>query len=599
MRAAIATGGAVFNSQRKLMAALSGLVLLVVGISGVVAQRDLREREIERSSRSLEARARLVAELLRGVDVAAPDLASLDGIADRAGRAAGARVTLIDAAGAVIGDSDVPLERLRLIENHAERPEVRAALAGRVGRDARRSETVGRESLYLALPLETRGGGALRVALQLSELDAALADLRKLLITAGGAGLAASVALSYALAWLMLRPVRELQRLTSAVADGDLGYRIPRRSQGELGAIADSIERMAEQLRERLELANREKEQLQAVLNAMVEGVLVVDNERNVVLANARLATLLGVKHGAGPLTLAELVRHVELDAAMREAATRDEPISRVISVKHPVQRILQLHAARFPAGSGARLGTVAVVHDMTEVAQLEKLRREFVANASHELRTPLTAIQGFSEMLLHSDEVKDATVRSQLEIIDRHARRLGRLVSSLLELSETEGGEVSLEPANVDLAALVERVVRDFGATAREKKVEVEQDIRCRAIAWADVHAVEQVVRNLLDNACQYTDAGGRVKLTVDDDERWARVEVADTGIGIPERDLGRIFERFYRVDKARSRAAGGTGLGLSIVKHLVQRVNGEISVESILGRGTKFTVRFPRAKH
>ncbi len=586
------------KSQLKLMAALSGLVVLVVGVSGLVAQRGLKNREVERSARSLEARASLVRELIHGSDLNSGDRAHFDRVADRAGQAAGARVTLIDASGSVVGDSEVPLERLPMVENHGDRPEVRAALAGGIGQNARRSETVGRELLYLAVPVGEGRAGVVRVAIELSDLESAFAGLRHVLFVSGSIGLLAALALSYGLAWFTLRPVREIQRLTTAVADGNLEYRIPRRSRDELGAISNAIHRMADQLKERLEQANREKEQLQAVLNSMVEGVLVVDSEMNVVLANERLAALLGVGVGTEKLTLMEFARHVDLEAVLRDAASTDEPVSRMITVAHPMEKMIQVHAVRFPTGSGVRLGTVAVLHDMTEVAQLDKVRREFVANASHELRTPLTAIQGFSETLLHSDALTDATSRSHVEIIDRHARRLGRLVADLLQLSETEGREVRLELANVSIAALVDRVVRDFDAAFREKNIEVEQEAKGDPVAWADPHAAEQVIRNLLDNACQYTEAGGQVNLGVDGDERWACIRVSDTGIGIPEAELGRIFERFYRVDKARSRAAGGTGLGLAIVKHLVQSMDGEISVESAPGRGSTFTLRLPRAK-
>jgi two-component system phosphate regulon sensor histidine kinase PhoR len=588
----------VSNSQLKLMAALAGLVVFVVAVSGLVAQRGLKSREIERSARSLEARASLVRELISGSDLESGDYPRFDAIADRAGRAAGVRVTLIDASGVVVGDSDVPLDRLAMLENHRDRPEVRAALSGRVGQDERRSETVGRPLLYLAVPLGDGRDGVVRVAMELSDLESALAGLRNVLIVSGSVGLAAALALSYGLAWFTLRPVREIQRLTAAIADGNLDYRISRRSRDELGAISDAIHRMADQLRERLEQSNREKEQLQAVLNSMVEGVLVVDAEMNVVLANERLAALLGVRASAESLTLMEFSRHVDLEAVLRDAAGTDEAVSRLISVTHPRERTLQVHAIRFPIGPVARLGTVAVLHDMTEVAQLERIRREFVANASHELRTPLTAIQGFSETLLYSEELRDPACRSYVEIIDRHARRLGRLVADLLQLSESEGREVKLELANVGLVALVDRVVTDLGAVFCEKNIEVKQEAKGDPTVWVDTHAVEQIVRNLLDNACQYTEAGGRVKVCVDCDEQWAYLRVSDTGVGIPESDLGRIFERFYRVDKARSRAAGGTGLGLSIVKHLVQRMDGEISVASTPGRGSTFTLKLPRAR-
>jgi len=580
------------------MAALAGLVVLVVAVSGFVAQRGLKKREIERSARSLEARAGLIRELVSGSDLDSGDYARFDAIADRAGRAAGARVTLIDASGVVVGDSDVPVERLAMLENHADRPEIRAALSGRVGQNERRSETVGRQLLYLAVPVGDGHAGVVRVAMELSDLDRALSGLRNVLIASGSVGLIAALALSYGLAWFTFRPVREIRRLTTAIADGDLAYRIPRRSRDELGDISDAIHRMADQLRERLEQANREKEQLHAVLNSMVEGVLVVDADMNVVLANERLATLLGVRTSEERLTLMEFARHVDLEAVLRDAASTDEAVSRMISVKQPRERTLQVHAIRFLIGPGTRMGTVAVLHDMTEIAQLERVRREFVANASHELRTPLTAIQGFSEMLLYSEDFKDPARRSYVEIIDRQARRLGRLVADLLQLSESEGREVKLEPANLDVVSLVERVVQDLNSVFREKNIEVLQEAKGDPMAWADMHAAEQVVRNLLDNACQYTEAGGRVNVRVDCDERWTHVRVSDTGVGIPESDLGRIFERFYRVDKARSRAAGGTGLGLSIVKHLVQRMDGEISVESAPGRGSTFTLRLPRAR-
>ncbi len=585
------------KSQLKLMAALSGLVVLVVGVSGLVAQRGLERREIERTARSLDARANLVRELIDDGELGSGDLERLDAIADRAGRAAGARVTLIDASGAVVGDSDVPLDRLSMVENHADRPEVRAALSGTVGHNARRSETVGRRLLYLAVPVADGRGGVVRVAMELSDLESALAGLRNLLLLAGAVGLAAALALSYGFAWFTLRPVREIQRLTAAVAGGDLDFRIRRRSRDEYGAICDAVDRMADQLRGRLEEATREKERLQAVLNSMVEGVLVVDAAMNVSLANERFKTMFGTVGDSSGLTLMEFVRHDELEAILREAAGSDELVSKTIILTHPVARTLQAHAIRFPTGSGKRLGTVAVLHDMTEIAKLEKVRREFVANASHELRTPLTAIQGFSETLLRSPDLADPTSRSHVEVIERHAHRLGRLVGDLLQLSEAEGRNGKLEPIAVNLAAVVERVVRDFGATFGEKGLEVIQEIKEDAVALADPHAVEQVVRNLLDNACQYTESGGRVKLSIANEAAWACIRVQDTGIGIPERDLGRIFERFYRVDKARSRAAGGTGLGLSIVKHLVQSMNGSISVESVLGRGSTFALRLPRA--
>ncbi len=586
----------MIGSQLKLISALACLVIFVVAVSGFVAQRGLQQRELDRTARALEARAALVRELIRDVDLGSSGVLVLDPIADRAAAAARARVTLITSGGVVVGDSDIAADRLGEVASHADRPEVRDALEGRVGHSTRNSKTVGRRLLYLAVPINEGSGGVVRVALELSDLEAALTDLRRLLLVSAGLGLGIAAALSFVLARLTLRPLREVERMTTAIADGDLDYRAPRRFSDELGQISKGIHRIADQLRFQLEAATGEREQLRAVLNSMVEGVLVIDNDMRILLANARLAEILGVDGDFEGLTALGLARHESLYAVLREAMATDEPITRSIEDSRLAARTFQIQAVRFPAGPGARVGTVAVLHDMTEVAQLDRVRREFVANASHELRTPLTAIQGFAETLLHSENPTQETVRSYAQIIDRHSHRLGRLVADLLLLSETEGDESTMEPTSLDIPAMVKRIAADSSAGLEAKSIAFSAEGESQASAWADLHGTEQVIRNLLDNAIQYTEPGGRVTARVDTDATHVHVTVSDTGIGIPEKDLGRIFERFYRVDKARSREAGGTGLGLSIVKHLVQNLGGKISVESQLGRGTKFRLTLPR---
>jgi two-component system phosphate regulon sensor histidine kinase PhoR len=236
------------------------------------------------------------------------------------------------------------------------------------------------------------------------------------------------------------------------------------------------------------------------------------------------------------------------------------------------------------------------VFHDISELARLEEVRRDFVANASHELRTPLAAIRGFAETLLDGGALVEAERRSYLEIIDRHAQRLTHIVHDLLELSTIERGRIRLEPVELDVGELVASLIRDSGPRLRERRLEIVHEAAGRVMAWADPHALEQILGNLLDNAVKYTEPGGRIEIRVENGDPKVRVRVKDTGIGIPEEDLARIFERFYRVDKARSRALGGTGLGLAIVKHLVQSLGGEISVQSRLGEGSTFTFTLPR---
>jgi len=580
------------------MGAVAALLLVVVAVSGIFAERALQERELARVGATLEEQATLVRELVRDVPLRAAEAARLDALADRAGAASKVRVTLVSADGTVVGDSDVPLEKLAGIENHASRPELRAALAGSVGRDARRSATVGRALLYVAVPADAPDGGAVRVATELSHLEDARSNLRRSLAFAVAIGIAASLALAYGISWLTLRPLRELRGLTHALAAGELGYRIPRRYEDELGEIAGAIRALAEQLRERADEATREKEQLRAVLDGMVEGVLVVGEANRIVLANDRVAEFYGVRPPLEGRSVLSALRDAELDDVLAEAASTDDPVSQTLELVHPVRRTVRVQAARFPTAPGRRLGSVAVLHDVSELARLETMRREFVANASHELRTPLAAIRGFAETLLGDSSLADEQRRSYLEVIDRHARRLGTLVDDLLELSRIESGQAPLDLQPVDVATVASGLLRDCEARLVEKRLEAGSTASGPPVAWADPQAVWQILSNLLDNAIKYTEAGGRIQIRIEGDARRVRVRVADTGAGIPERDLARIFERFYRVDRARSRALGGTGLGLSIVKHLVQSQGGEITVESELGRGSTFTFTLPRAK-
>ena len=586
----------MLTSQRKLMAALSGLVVLGILIAGVAAERSLRRDQLAHVERSLVERARLVADQARSLRFDAGPTPTLDALADRAGRAGNMRVTLIDAQGVVVGDSDVDIEKLAEVENHADRPEVREALAGRIGRSTRRSATVGRELSYLALPVPPPGQGVIRVSVALEELDAAVATLRGRLAFAAAVGLLAAVLLSYAISRYSLAPIHEVRRAAESIARGDLDDLPPLNAGEELGEISSAIRQIARQLRLRLEEATQEKEQLRAVLEGMVEGVLVVDTKGVVMLANSRLRELFEATAEMVGRPLLETVRHAELDALLREVAATDEGVTRNLEVGGGGHsRTLRAQASRFPPAPAPRAGSVVVFDDVTELERLEGVRRDFVANASHELRTPLTAIHGFAETLL-SGGLSEEERRSSLEVIDRHARRLGSIVNDLLELSTIETGKLRVEPVRVDVAEVARSVVRDVTPRCRERELEVDVEVEGASRAWADPRALEQVVTNLLDNAVKYTEPGGRIQVGIGEVGARVRVSVQDSGIGIPEEDLARIFERFYRVDRARSRALGGTGLGLSIVKHLVQAMGGEISVVSRLGEGSRFSFSLPR---
>jgi two-component system phosphate regulon sensor histidine kinase PhoR len=582
-------------AQLRLLAALTALVAVVLLASAWAAERGLRQRELAQLERDLEREAALVRELVGPAGLDPARGAELQQLAIASSGAVGLRVTLIAADGRVLADSDVPAADLARVENHASRPEVAAALAaGRPGHAVRRSATVERRFLYVAVP-GGPGGGALRVATELTHVDEAVAALRGELARAGLLALLAALPLGLLLVRRALRPLREIAEVVGSIADGELDRRLPRGAPDEFGRIAAAVNDMAGQLRARLQELTEDKERLQAVLAGMVEGVLVVDAEQRVVLANPRLRELFGFRGAAAGRPYWEVVRRAEVQQAIADAAAKGEPTVVDVSTEAPDARSLQLHAVRFPA-SGPLVGVVAVFHDVTEIRRLERMRRDFVANVSHELKTPLTAIRGFAETL-GSSELPDAQRQSYLDVILRHAERLQNLIDDLLELSRVEGRQQAFTPSDVDVARLAAGLLRDMRPQLEARRLEASLAPGARGVAFADRRAVEQILTNLLDNACKYTEPGGRVVVRVSEGPGQVRIEVEDTGVGIPPEDLPRVFERFYRVDKARSRDLGGTGLGLAIVKHLAQAQGGEVSVRSRPREGTTFTVVLPRA--
>ncbi len=576
--------------QLKLMGVLAALVLAVVASVGVLAERGLRAREMARIEQDLGERALLVQELLRSAS--GDSASSVHALATRASAAAGARVTLIEGDGRVVGDSDVPLNLLPGIQNHGNRPEVLQALSGEIGRSTRDSATVRRPLLYLALPPDPAARGRIvRLAVDLGEIDAAIAGLRSELLVAGAVGLVGALLLSFLLARFTLRPVEELRDVVTDIAAGRLDRRLHWRSGDELGEIGASINRVAEQLRSRLEETRAEKTRLEAVLTSMVEGVLVVDAAGHVSLANPRFQELLGVWADPTGKLPVDLVRNEALHQALRDAATRDEEQVCELEIG---SRILLVHAVAVPpVGRG---GCVAVFHDVSELRRLDQVRRDFLANASHELRTPLTSIQGFAATL-SSDSVPPEDARRFVDVIARNAERLKNLIDDLLELSQIEGRRQPLRLGEVDVAHVAEILLDDMRPRLEKRSIEAEIKLGAAGSAWGDRRAIEQVLTNLIDNAVKYSDEGGRIEIHIGAKPGRIEVSVHDTGLGIPADEVDRVFERFYRVDKARSRALGGTGLGLAIVKHLLQAMGGEIQVESTLGEGSRFSFWLPAA--
>lgn len=410
---------------------------------------------------------------------------------------------------------------------------------------------------------------------------------------------AASLLGSTILAWLLSRwlsrPLADVAAALETMAEGGRPPSLAWRGRDALGRTARAIHDLARRNESSLADALAEKERVQAVLHGMVEGVLVLDAAGRITLANQRVRELFGVWGevlGRPPL---EVIRRDEVDEALRAAQGSSEPVTSELSLGQEGERKVQMHAVRFPT-SGPPLGVVAVFHDLTEVRRLERMRREFVANVSHELKTPLTAIRGFAETLQHQG-LTDEQRGQFTEVILRHANRLTELIEDLLELSRIEGRRQPLRLVEVRLGEVTRALIRDLEPRFDAKSLGVDVEVQGDCVALADRRAVEQVVLNLVDNAIKYSEPGGRIEIRMREQPSRLQVTVRDDGIGIPHEDQARIFERFYRVDKARSRDLGGTGLGLAIVKHLVQSMDGDVTVESDEGEGCCFSFSLPRA--
>jgi two-component system phosphate regulon sensor histidine kinase PhoR len=410
----------------------------------------------------------------------------------------------------------------------------------------------------------------------------------------------ASVGAAYALARRFARPLDVLTDGARRLADGDFGYRIRVSGGPEHSALAETFNAMSGRLASMFDLLEHDREQLRAILSGMVEGVIAFDDDRRLLFANDRAGALLGFESSS---VVGSQLGELAFPQGFREIVERglaaSEPLREELDWKGPPARTLAVYISRFP-GHGAP-GAVVVVHDTTDLRQVERMRQDFVANVSHELKTPLAVIKSSVEALADGAVEEPETRVMFLTQVTREADRLEDLIQDLLSLARIESGNLGLEPQAIVLGQAITDCVERHQARAEVKTLTMVErppaDAPADVPAWADPDALRQVLDNLVDNAIKYTPNGGRITV------RWAATsdsvsfEVADTGVGIPESDLPRIFERFYRVDKARSRAVGGTGLGLAIVKHLVQAMKGHVKVESKFGKGTTFRVELPRA--
>jgi two-component system phosphate regulon sensor histidine kinase PhoR len=583
-----------------------GLTFLALLVGALIAvdfysARVLRSDAIRTAGSQLASLLNIAQERMPPVD----DLAQVRSWTQWMARS-GARVTVIDNTGRVLADSAHDPETM---ENHSTRPEVQQAFAAGEGQSVRLSATVDSDLVYRARRYQPPSGPpiVLRMALPLAQIDLSQKELRQRLVAASLVILALGGVVSLLFSRVFAARVERLKDFSRRVAAGDFRPLPAENPRDELSDLALALNNTAAQMDETIRSLGGERNRSSAILRSMVEGVAVIDAQQRLVFCNRAFSEILSLDSaGSEGHPVIEVVRNSELLGLIRRALQGEEGLQSNIAMGIVQQRSFSVTAAPVkpleasPAGAAAEKpsGAVVVLHDVSELRRLERVRQDFVANVSHEFKTPLTAIQGFAETLLAGALEDPQNNRRFLEIMRSHAARLARLTDDLLKLARIEAGKLEVAFQPVSVAELLESCSATTVLKASRKQISFTVKVPPGLPSvLGDPGLLHDLLQNLLDNAIQYTPEGGQIDVSATAEVREAVITVTDTGIGIPLADQERIFERFYRVDAARSREAGGTGLGLSIAKHIVEAHGGRLWVESAVGRGSKFFVAIPLA--
>lgn len=514
------------------------------------------------------------------------------------GKASKTRVTVITPSGKVLGDSH---ENPEAMENHSDRPEFIKALQNGSGQSIRFSHTLGRNMMYVAVPLkhDDQTVGFIRTAVSLSAIEEVLGNIYFKIASTGIVVALIAAALSFMISRHISRPAKQIEQIARQFEEGHLNCRVPIPNILEFAGLAKTLNEMARQLQNRINTIIQQQNESEAILSSMTEGILAVDVKERIVSINKAAACLFNLEpERARGRNVEEIIRNNELQQFIKSAFDSDLPIQKDIILHTDKERSFQLHGTSIPDKNGNRNGAVIVFNDVTEMRKLENIRRDFVANVSHELRTPITSIKGFVETLLEGAVTEPLQAKHFLEIISRHVDRLNAIIEDLLSLSQLEDTQskrdiiLRKEP----LKPILEAAVELSSIKADQKQITVNLICPEDLEANANSLLLEQAIFNLLDNAIKFSEPGSAIQLTAELTDKDILISVRDSGCGIKQKHLERIFERFYVVDKSRSRKLGGTGLGLSIVKHIVQLHKGNVTVSSSAGKGSTFAIHLPK---
>ena len=554
---------------------------------------------IQKLKSGLVTQARLIADQMP-VTV----IGDLDNFCRRFKEETGARVTIVDGAGKVLGDSDESSTRM---ENHLNRPEIKEADIGNVGSSIRYSTTLKRNLFYLAMAIDKDDDRKfLRLSMPLHDIETSINNIRLRIIVSSIAVLLCISIFGLVQARGITKSIEEINSFSKEIAAGNFRRRIFLKEKGELGELGKNVANMAQELHERLRQSEEEKRKVEAILRNMSDGLVLTDTKGKIMLSNDAMSRLFGGSSGFEGILLVEALRMAEFSDMVGQVVASKEKISRELEVTYPKDLYLMVTASPFYAhrSDGELSGIVLTFHDITRLKKLEEIRKDFVANVSHEIKTPITAIKGFAETLIEGALDDKENALKFLLTIKQNSERINSLVDDLLTLSRVELGDIKIQKDTVNLDDIIDTVFTILKEKANRKNLYLRKEVPSETGELrADKDRLIQLLLNLVDNGIKFTEKGGvtvmvkseKIKRHGEAEDDFVIISVADTGMGIPSKHLARIGERFYRVDRARSRELGGTGLGLAIVKHLVKAHEWEMKIESTEGQGTIVNIHCP----
>ena len=572
------------------------VLLVTVVISGFFTVQTVKKMHFDNIHEKLVSQVYILSQVL-AEDLYSNDIAKMKSALADVGKELNVRITVINTQGIVLSDTSYNPEQM---DNHLQRPEIQKALKGTLGKEIRYSTTLKLDLMYIARPIYNGDKiiGVVRLSTPIKEVKGIMKSINSNLLIALIPGLILSLLLVYRISVSITRPIEEIKNVAVDITHGKLYHSINIRRRDEVGELAKAIDFMAASLREKISSIKDKNTKMEAILSSVVSGIIAVDSQKNILFINPKAQKMLNItevdivgKH------LLHVIRNNKIDNMIKNILENNGFEENEITVSYPEEKIFRLYSnvIKHPDSDNI-IGIIIILQDVTEIKKLEKVRSEFVANVSHELKTPLTSIKGFVETLKAGAIEDHETSIRFLNIIEDEADRLNRLITDILSLSELETKKTKQQFALINTSNKIIEIVSMLQNQAAKKKISLQTIIAADVSKLkGDPDQFKQMMINLIDNAVKYTPEGGAVEVSAYNLESNVVIRIKDNGIGIPKEHVPRLFERFYRVDKARSRNVGGTGLGLAIVKHIVMQFEGKIDVQSEIGKGTEFVLSIP----